>query len=136
MFCIVSIIFFVLTIKNRFFVVTYEIKFDEKLMREWNFLLTKKNDNSIVAEIALLFANSIINNQTSQSFCMYLQYCRNCLSMFWLILSIYSSIFEWKTMKSLHLMSRILQNVYQTNDMNCESRFDIMKKNNSCVQNT
>ena len=25
-------------------------------------------------------------------------------------------------------MSKILQNVYQTNDMNCEFRFDVMKK--------
>ena len=70
MFCMMSMIFFALTIKSRSLVVTYEIKFDEKLMREWNSLLTKNDDNSIVAKIALLFANSIIDNQTSQSFCM------------------------------------------------------------------
>ena len=69
-FCMMSMIFFALTIRSRFLVVTYEIKFDEKLMREWNSLLTKNDDNSIVTKIALLFANSIIDNQTSQSSCM------------------------------------------------------------------
>ena len=70
MFCMMSMIFFALTIKSFFFVVTYEIEFDEKLMRKWNSLLTKNDDNSIVAEIALLFANSIIDNQTFQLSCM------------------------------------------------------------------
>ena len=63
-FCIVLIMLFVLTIKNRFFVVTYEMKFDEKFMRKWNSLLTKKNVYFVVAKIVLLFANSIMNNQT------------------------------------------------------------------------
>ncbi len=70
---ICSNIFFALFASILAWMISYSVEFKSKLMWKWKLLFRKNVDCSIDDEIALLSTNSVINNQTNQSSCIYEQ---------------------------------------------------------------
>jgi hypothetical protein len=85
-----------------------------------------------VIEIKAFKTYSVIDNQSAQSFCWWLTYARKYRFIFWLKISLWSFVFEWKIVNNFVFILNILQTMSHIRNINCELLSEIIAVDNSC----